>query len=473
MRSLIQQDGISFSGVLNFSAMTHRSGDEEPHPIEGDLVNVTYHHKNFGGPGYCWSGCLGGAVIVQGRFLWVMPAASYGGVPFRRLDMQDGNTTQYTSWPKEVKTFQGGSTFGAAFDAKRGLIWPTPALTSHLVKVDVANGEIGYCHSWPSGARSSDPIWEQFVGTFIDASGEYLFLAPLGANMIVRVAMADCGMTGLTSWPAGFTHGFIGPFRGALSDGDEHGWFIPAGGSHVVKLNLSSGRMYGHRGWPKGYTTGHNTKFSGGALADGSIFMGPYEANMAVEVDRGTGAMKGHSNWPIGWTSGVTTRKVGAVSYDGKYVWLAPMEVRVLVRLDKQTGAMQGFLVDFGSSAVIFDFAHNSLSLWLPKVDGGGVYQLTLEWSHSRQPEQQRRCHPHPPRQLWCRRLRPLRYQRQCPLQCQRLWRRPCPLPCPLLYQRLCPLQCQRLGRRPCPLLRPLRSQLRCPRRSRPTLLSR
>ena len=84
--------------------------------------------------------------------------------------------------------------------------------------------------------------------------GQYIWMVPVTANMLVKVDKDTGNMTGYNTWPAGFTYA-SSDFGGGVFDG-QYIWLVPAIANTVVKVDKNTGNMTGYSAWPQGFIHG-------------------------------------------------------------------------------------------------------------------------------------------------------------------------------------------------------------------------
>ena len=339
---LLVQDGFSYTGVQPWGQVT---------PFEGSVMSTTSHA--IAGVG-CTTNCYFGGILV-GDYLWMIPYLATALVRVHRVTYA---MTAFSSWPAGVTLFGGPYFQGSAYDSKRGLLWLVPNGMSNPVSVDVTTGAMAHCSMWPGTFNSA-----ALIGGIIERE-DYLWMAPYTANMIVRMRMDSCTMTGFNSWPQGFAPG-SSVFGGVIRDGDHHGWFVSAEASHILKMNFLLASMTIHNTWPGGYNN-PTIKFAGGTFDGQNAWFPPSNSNMIVSIDKDTDLMTGHSSWPTGFS--LVGADFDGAAYDGKYVWLVPNFATHLLRVEAATGTMaawNNWPAERGQNiGIAFDFATGCF--WFP-----------------------------------------------------------------------------------------------------------
>ncbi|MHA7966396.1 Ig-like domain-containing protein [Paenibacillus sp. CAU 1782] len=178
----------------------------------GEMESYNDWPSGFEKDYFSTTGFSGG--VFDGESIWMAPSGintvmdntvdpiqfSFNlGAPVVKVNTATGVMTDYRNWPGgEAKS----NFSGVAFDGQS--IWLYPATTldpndavSELVKVDIATGTMTGYSNWPvSTTMGSFP----FAGGVFD--GESLWLAPAGANEVVKIGGTKVDVSSVTLSPA-------------------------------------------------------------------------------------------------------------------------------------------------------------------------------------------------------------------------------------------------------------------------------
>ncbi|MCL2122345.1 MAG: hypothetical protein FWH28_08875 [Clostridiales bacterium] len=189
--------------------------------------------------------------------------------------------------------------------------------------------------AFPPGVSGSS----KFSGGVFD--GQYLWLIPTSAEVVVRVDPYDGSMTGYDRWPSGFNSSVQYKFRSGVYDGAGGIWLIPFAADSVIRLDIASGDMRAFSNWPSAAIADTNGKFIGGVWYNGVLYMAPYSASSVVGLDPATGTMTAYHNWPSGFYDS-TVKFIGGV-LDGADFWMIPSNTNMVVKMNLSTGVMDGY----------------------------------------------------------------------------------------------------------------------------------
>ena len=316
-------------------------------PVRGELFTETTF-STFPVAFSCSASCFTGMIPVD-EYYWILP---YKQAMIVRMHRVTGVMSGWNTWPGGVTL--GTIPFHGAYHTGTRTIWMVPYFASHVTSFHVDTQATAYCPTWPGGyTAGSGSFW----GSFIERN--FLWMSKYGANMIVRVDLTDCSMTGHNNWPSG---GYsTGSHLGGGYDGESGGWFAPYTSNQILRVDVNTGVMTGYAAWPTGYTGA--TGRLAGAVFDGmrSMWSAPMSANMFVGVDKDTGVMTGFNAWPSGFSLG--TSGFESLTTDGTYLWGGPRAASHIVRIEIETGVITAFGTSgaLNTRGITVDFVTNSL----------------------------------------------------------------------------------------------------------------
>ncbi len=265
----------------------------------------------------------GGA--FDGKNVWMAP---YDADRIVKINVADGEMGSIRAFP-DGYTYTSGAFSGAVYDGTS--VWFIPFNAERLIKIDPITLKVSYGPQWPSDFKKMQSAFDGGV-----VIGDYLWLIPHASDKLLRLNIKNFAWDAYSKWPNNFSHG-NGAFSGGVASLDGGTlWLVPSDANMIVKVNASNGEMTGNNAWPIGFSK-TNGAFSGGATDGNGLWLAPKKADKLVRLDLVSGGMTSFAKWPAGMSIGINAFS-GAI-YDGRDIWLTPYGADRIVRV-KTNGEM-------------------------------------------------------------------------------------------------------------------------------------
>ncbi|MFD0959786.1 cadherin-like beta sandwich domain-containing protein [Paenibacillus chungangensis] len=270
--------------------------------------------------------------VFDGQYIWLVP---YSANQVIKIDKNTGTMAGYSDWPSGF-TKSGNAFAGGVYDGQHVWLIPAKSSGS-IIRVDKDTGTMTAYDNWPDSLSYEEivypgtaweytqTVYQSFFGGLFD--GHHIWLVPSSAsnNHVVKFNIATGEMTIYDNWPSGYNGQSL---RGGAFDG-QYIWMMPSASNMLMKIDKDTGEMTGYNNWPSDFSKSSDA-FKGGFYDGENVWMIPNAADRLMKVNPNTGTMTGYTNWPSGITG---VRKFLGAVYDGNHIWMIPNEAKQIVKV--------------------------------------------------------------------------------------------------------------------------------------------